>query len=96
MQNEIYWLIKPMQNTQPKWLNIIKILYHASLNTLRLKPLKPIKETIMIPNKLMPWRIAQARIALVTFITLPMRINEQYWKIWSSVMYPEPKQVPRY
>ena len=53
----------------------------------------------MIRNKLMPWRMAQMRIAIVTFITFPMRVNEQYWKIWTSVMYPEPNkpvQVTRY
>lgn len=46
----------------------------------------------VISNKLLPWHMAQARIAWVTYVTLPMRINEQYWKIWSAVMFPEPKK----
>lgn len=46
----------------------------------------------IISSKMFPWRMAQARIAWVSYVTLPMRINEQFNKIWVSVMYPEPKK----
>lgn len=35
--------------------------------------------------KLGPWYMAQARIATVSFITLPMVVSTEFWRTWSTV-----------
>ena len=47
-------------------------------------------------SKLMPWKMAQKRKSFVNWITLPMYFNEQFWKTWSAVMFPEPKKKINY
>lgn len=37
-----------------------------------------------LSDKLMPWRMAQVRIALVSAITLPVRISTELWKSVSN------------
>ena len=46
----------------------------------------------MIPNKLMPWRMAQARRKWVTFVTLGLIWTEAFIRTWSSVKWPEGKK----
>jgi len=46
-----------------------------------------------LASKLAPWRMAQRRKSFINWLTLPMSINEQFWKTWSSVMFPEPKKI---
>lgn len=35
--------------------------------------------------KLGPWYMAQARIATVTWVTLPLVISAEYWRVWAEV-----------
>ena len=42
----------------------------------------------MIPNKLMPWYMAQARKFMVTQTTLGIYWWEQYWVSLAEMMWP--------
>lgn len=39
----------------------------------------------MIFTKVSPWYMAQYRIAVVNFVTLPMAISAEFWKTWGEV-----------
>ena len=34
--------------------------------------------------KVGPWYVAQLRIAIVTFVTLPMAVNTAFWDTWAK------------
>lgn len=36
----------------------------------------------MIFTKVSPWYMAQYRIAVVNFVTLPMAVSTEFWKTW--------------
>ena len=38
-----------------------------------------------------PWYLAQQRIAVTTFITLPLIWSCEYWRMWAEVMFPTPR-----
>ena len=40
---------------------------------------------MMLFPKLGPWYMAQARIATVHFVTLPLVVSAEYWKTWAAV-----------
>lgn len=40
-------------------------------------------------SKLFPWHMAQVRLAMVAWMTLPFEVSESFWTTWSSVMFPE-------
>ena len=48
------------------------------------------KMKMMLFPKMGPWYMAQARIATVQFITLPLVVSAEFWKVWGSV-YRAPK-----
>lgn len=40
---------------------------------------------LLIPNKLLPWQIAQAVKTQTFFLTLPLVWSECYWTTWCEV-----------
>jgi hypothetical protein len=42
-------------------------------------------ERKMIFTKVSPWYMAQYRIAVVNFVTLPMAVSTEFWKTWGEV-----------
>jgi len=35
--------------------------------------------------KLGPWYMAQARIAVVHFVTIPLAVQTEFWNTWAAV-----------
>lgn len=49
--------------------------------------MNPLAKMFLFP-KLGPWYMAQARISIVNFITLPLAISTEYCKTWAKVYRP--------